>query len=299
MVTFVYAKCYYVERRELWRQLEECQASDLPWLVLGDFNVICTDAERIGGNPRALLSMREFNDCLHHCGLFDLPNTSQHLSWCNGHEGKSHSWAKLDCVLINNAFSNCYGSSQFKYLSWESLDHCPMVVYMEMYSSHGPSLFRFLNMWCLHDLFLSCVNDAWYRNDFATGLLRLAMWLKRTKVALRAWNKNVFGRVEENLQALEERLEFLEIQLQTGFSKEVETEYLATKLEIQVWENREVVRLEQIKKKWLIDGDQNTKFFESAINQRRNKGCIDKMVLTVDRTLDGVEVVHKKAIDYF
>ncbi|KAK3219916.1 hypothetical protein Dsin_013886 [Dipteronia sinensis] len=202
LVTFVYAKCSYVKRRELWRHLEESQVSDYPWLVLGDFNVIRTGAERIGGNPRPLLSMIEFNDCLHQCGLFDLLNTGQRMSWCNGHEGLSRSWAKLDRVLISNAFSTLFGSAHFKYLSRKSSDHCP---------------FRFLNMWRSHDLFLSCVEDAWIRNDSASGLLKFTIRLKRTKVALRAWNKNVFGRVGENLQALEERMEVLENQLQSGF----------------------------------------------------------------------------------
>ncbi|TXG59223.1 hypothetical protein EZV62_013796 [Acer yangbiense] len=197
LVSFVYAKCSYAERRELWRHLEENQVLDFPWVVLGDFNVIRRDAERIGGRV-------------------------------------SRSWAKLDRVLINNAFSSSYGSAHFKYLSRKYSDHCPMVVYTDTpFSLYGPSHFRFLNMWRSHDSFLSCVKDAWIRNDSASGLLKLAIRLKRTKVALRAWNKNVFRRVGENIQALEERMELLENQLQSGFSEEVEADYLTTKLEIQ------------------------------------------------------------------
>ncbi|KAK0581732.1 hypothetical protein LWI29_017271 [Acer saccharum] len=155
-------------------------------------------------------------------------------------------------------------------------------------------------MWCSHDSFLSCVKDAWIRNDSASGLLKLAIRLKRTKVALRAWNKNVFGRVGENIQALEERMELLENQLQSGFSEEVEAYYLTTKLEIQVWENRESSRLGQIaKKKWLTEGDQNSKFFHSVINQRRNKGRIDRMVLSDGRILEGAEIVHNEASVFF
>ncbi|XP_057954618.1 transmembrane 9 superfamily member 2-like [Malania oleifera] len=33
------------------------------------------------------------------------------MSWCNGHEGVARRWAKLDQVLINNAFSNLWFSS--------------------------------------------------------------------------------------------------------------------------------------------------------------------------------------------
>lgn len=79
---------------------------------------------------------------------------------------------------------------------------------------------------------MSCLALLWIRNDSVSGLLKLAAHLKRTKVALHAWNINVFGRVDANLLALEERTDILENQLQSGYSEEVDDDYLATKLEI-------------------------------------------------------------------
>ncbi|KAF5464604.1 hypothetical protein F2P56_014672, partial [Juglans regia] len=176
-----------------------------------------------------------------------------------------------------------------------------MVVFSNrLATSYGPSLFRFLNMWCLHDGFLMCVKEAWNKQDVASGLLRLAIRLKRTKLALRAWNKNVFGRVDVNIRALEERLDFLENQLQSGFSEELEDDFVATKTEINIWEKREASRLGQIaKKKWLTEGDQNSKFFHSVINQRRTKGHINKMVLDDGRVLNTAEEVHEESMDFF
>ena len=90
----------------------------------------------------------------------------------------------------------------------------------------------------------------------------------------------MFGRVDNSLKALEERLEILENHLQMGYAEDVEEDYLVTKLEINVWEKREAIRLGQIaKKKWLIEGDQNSKFFHSVVNQRRRKSHIFRMVL--------------------
>ncbi|XP_035546552.1 uncharacterized protein LOC118348611 [Juglans regia] len=213
LVTFVYAKCSYVDRRELWHDLEEWTDLDQPWLVLGDFNVIRRDLERVGGNPRPFISMLEFNDYIDHCGLLE---------------------------------------------------------------------------------------EAWNQQDTVSGLLKLSIRLKRTKIALRAWNKNVFGRVDVNIRALEERLDFLDSQLQSCFSEEIEDDFVATKTEIEIWEKREASRLGQIaKKKWLTEGDQNSKFFHSVINQRRNKGHISKMVLADGRVLCTAEEVHEEAVDYF
>ncbi|KAF5462658.1 hypothetical protein F2P56_018646, partial [Juglans regia] len=301
LVTFVYAKCSYVDRRELWHDLEEWTDLDQPWLVLGDFNVIRRDSERVGGNPRPFISMLEFNNCIDRCGLLEVSSSGQRMSWCNGHGGVSRSWAKLDRVLMNNFFANLFPSVHFNYLRRKSSDHCPMVVYSDHPAmSYGPFPFHFLNMWCSHDGFLMCVKETWNQQDTESGLLKLSIHLERTKIALRAWNKNVFGRVDVNIRALEERLDFLDSQLQSGFSKEIEDDFVATKTEIEIWEKREASRLGQIaKKKWLTEGDENSKFFHSVINQRRNKGQISKMVLADGRVLCTAEEVHEEAVAYF
>ncbi|XP_040986544.1 uncharacterized protein LOC121234610 [Juglans microcarpa x Juglans regia] len=236
---------------------------DQPWLVLGDFNVIRRDSESVGGNPRPLISMLEFNDCIDHCGLLETSSSGQNMSWCNGHGGASRSWAKLDRVLMNNAFASLFPSVHFNYLSRKSYDHCMMVVFSDhLATSYGLSPFRFLNMWCLHDGFLMCVKEAWNKQDVASGLLKLSIRLKRAKLALRAWNKNVFGKVDVNIRALEERLDFLENQLQSDFSEELEDDFVATKTEIEIWEKREASRLGQIaKKKWLTEGIKTRSFF--------------------------------------
>ncbi|XP_041016148.1 uncharacterized protein LOC121258669 [Juglans microcarpa x Juglans regia] len=155
-------------------------------------------------------------------------------------------------------------------------------------------------MWCSHDNFLSCVKEAWHRQDSASGLLKLAIRLKRTKLDLRGWNKDVFGRVERNIRALEGRLDFLDNQLQLGYSEEVVTDYLVTKIEIDAWEKREAIRLGQIaKKKWITKGDQNTKFSHSVINQRQKQGYISRMGLSDGRTLDNAEDVRSGGSEYF
>lgn len=91
VITFVYAKCNQIECRELWLSLEVFKSLVSPWLLAGDFNVICNDGESIGGNPRPLVAMEEFNGCIDSCGLMDLHAVGNYLSWCNGHTGVSRS----------------------------------------------------------------------------------------------------------------------------------------------------------------------------------------------------------------
>lgn len=45
LVTFIYANCSQVERRDLWQSLEDINVKSCPWLVVGYFNIIRNDGE--------------------------------------------------------------------------------------------------------------------------------------------------------------------------------------------------------------------------------------------------------------
>ncbi|XP_040990989.1 uncharacterized protein LOC121238224 [Juglans microcarpa x Juglans regia] len=300
MVTFVYAKCSQIERRGLWEELENVQVNESPWLVVGDFNAIRSDAERIGGNPRSLLAMTEFNGCVDTCGLVEMRFQGRMMSWCNGHVGSSRSWARLDRALVNIDFSTNFGSAFMEYLTRKSSDHCSMVVHLSLpRSSYGPSPFRFQNMWCLHESFIMFVEDVWVQLECSHGLLRLAAKLKKLKVALKTWNKNIYGRVDLTIKALEEKMELLDFQLQEARDPAVEAEFLLTKMELAEWEAREECRWAQkAKRKWLQEWglqewEQNSRVFHATVSQRWKASVVSSMRLADGTMLATPEEIHQ------
>ncbi|KAJ0081173.1 hypothetical protein Patl1_12355 [Pistacia atlantica] len=231
-ISFIYAKCNSIEHRDLWQSLELVDSNESPWLMVGDFNIIREDSERVGGHPRPITSMEDFNNCIDHCGLLDLQVMGRRLSWCNGRERHTCSWARLDRALINIHFANRFPSAFFEYLN-----HCPMLIHFQK---------------------------------------------------------------QETIKELEERLEVLESCLQGGYDKKVECDFLVTKFELDTWEQREELRLSQLeKKKWLSEGDQNTKFFHVVVNQRRKSKVISNMRLENGTILNSPEQVHQGALNYF
>lgn len=56
----MYAKYSYYEGRRLWLELENLLVLMLPWMVVGDFNCIHDDSERIWGQPRPLVAKKDF-----------------------------------------------------------------------------------------------------------------------------------------------------------------------------------------------------------------------------------------------
>lgn len=66
-------------------------------------------------------------------------------------------------------------------------------------------------------------------------MIKLAGKFKNAKTALKNWNREVFGRVDQNIKALE--LVELKETLQRGYAKEIEVDFLITKCELDCWEN--------------------------------------------------------------
>ncbi|KAG6714358.1 hypothetical protein I3842_05G199000 [Carya illinoinensis] len=297
LTSIVYAKCSYLERRALWDHLCGVSAVGIPWVVIGDFNVIRSNEERVGGNSRLRMAMDEFNCCIHSCGLIEWRLEGKQLSWCNGRQGLARSWAKLDRILVNN-----FGGAVGRLLNRRTSDHSPIVLQLSSINNrYGSSPFRFQNMWTLHLGFLTLVENTWKSSRIqGNGLEILVGKHKKLKLVLRSWNKEVFGHVDNHILKLEGKVELLEEYLQQNFSYEVDADLTMARNDLELWAHREEIRLaQQAKKGWLEEGDQNSKFFHAVIIQRRNQACVKQMRLPDGSTLDSPEMVHEGATVYF
>ncbi|XP_042950383.1 uncharacterized protein LOC122282502 [Carya illinoinensis] len=299
-ISFVYAKCLCEQRRVLWDELARESNSNDPWLVTGDFNIIANDGERRGGRPRSMVAMEEFNSWIHNCGLMELKYLGNCYSWCNGHVGNSRSWARLDRSLVDQHFLGAFPDSVMRYLPRTSSDHAPMVIsFVKCFEGYGPAPFRFQQMWVDHVDFDRCVREAWDQDDAGCALRKMVAKLKRVRVALKAWNKVVFGWTSGHIQELEARIERLDEQLQVRYEEDVELDLLASKMELDTWTNREEIRLAQCAKvRWWNHGDKNSMYFHALLNKRK-QARIMEMSLSNGTTLKTPQDIHDGAVKYF
>lgn len=70
---------------------------NLPWMSVGDFNVIAFAEERVGGSPANAKSMEEFNSSMFRCGLLSVDFDSHPFTWTN-----RTVWQHLDRALVNS-----------------------------------------------------------------------------------------------------------------------------------------------------------------------------------------------------
>ncbi|XP_075489728.1 uncharacterized protein LOC142528576 [Primulina tabacum] len=202
--SFVYAKCDYIERRQLWNSLLQVKPAQGPWLVGGDFNVVRNSSECLGSSGGRLLPMEEFNQFILDSGLVDAGFEGSSFTWTN-----KTIWKRLDRVFVSVDWGDHFHSIRVEHLIRTVSDHCPLFVSVPVFAS-GPSSFRFQSMWLRHHGFLQTVRLNWNLPCHLNGMHRLFVKLKRLKSHLKWWNKSVFGDLFAKLAEAEQAVRIAE-----------------------------------------------------------------------------------------
>lgn len=70
------------KRRESWTLLDQLsRRSNLPWLVMGDFNEIMHLGEKVGGNQRPQSQINQFWEVINKCILRDIGYVGSDFTW--------------------------------------------------------------------------------------------------------------------------------------------------------------------------------------------------------------------------
>ena len=99
-----------------------CGESDLPWVVIGDFNEIVSDVEKDGGVPHRSSQMFGFQEALDDCELVDLGYFGAPFT-CKGGEVR----CRLDRAVASPSWSDIFPAARVLHLPPIHGDHVPLV----------------------------------------------------------------------------------------------------------------------------------------------------------------------------
>ncbi|KAJ6377603.1 hypothetical protein OIU76_026557 [Salix suchowensis] len=121
-ISFVYGLHTIVARRTLWDSLRDWCIPG-PWMVLGDFNSLLSQDDKLNGSAVSMYETADLNKCCLDLGLYDLSYTGCHFSWSNGSV-----WSKLDRVLVNPHWSSLHSTA---HVHFECCDGFPYVLSLQ------------------------------------------------------------------------------------------------------------------------------------------------------------------------
>jgi len=295
----VYAPCDIRAKQQLWGSL----SVKLQLLhghkvcVCGDFNAIrCQEERRPLRGATLAQDIHNFSDFIDETGLIDLPLCGHRFTWFKG-DGTSMS--RIDRFLLSEewciTWPNCLQVALLR-----SLSDRPLQLSMDE-ENWGPRPTRMLKCWQDMPGYKKFVIERWQSFEVeGWGGYVLREKLKRIKLALKEWHsvhaRNISGKIEvlkNRLSELDEggevgELSDGEIQEMRGITTDIHS---LSRVSASIsWQQSRI--------RWLKDGDENSKYFHSALVRRRRRNAI--VSLMANGTLvEGVQPIRNAVFSHF
>ncbi|KAJ4969222.1 hypothetical protein NE237_015923 [Protea cynaroides] len=300
----IYAANDPINRGGLWNHIETLSTGvNMPWILMGDFNIVRSKDEKMGGKTINTSNTDAFNSCIVNAGLHDLRWGGCHFTWSNKQFGDKRISCKLDRVMINSFWEVEFQGSDAKFLPQGISDHSPAVITMEEPLDFGPKPFKFFNCWAANEGFLPTVKEAWARpiREGMDPLSSLMCRLKAVKEALKIWNWTCIGDVFHAAKEAEDCLSRCQAKLDKDPLNQnlMEEEKEARMRYAEASSTEESFLKQKSRNKWLKLGDRNNKFFFHSVKSNQHRSMIRSIKNDEGRMLSSPSDIKIEAESFF
>ncbi|CAM8967066.1 unnamed protein product [Rhodiola kirilowii] len=296
-ITLFYGDPKASERKHSWSLLRRLSMmSNLPWMVLGDFNEVVCDSEVKGVRSRQMWQMNNFREVLQDCGLLDLGFRGYPFTFSNRREGENEVRARLDRAVADKQWMSLFPNAVVSHYQLLASDHQLLLLDTEgSYLKRRQKLFRFEAMWMDHPDFGKVMTEFW--RDGSVASLDWLQKLKECRKVLRDWNRCKFGNVQERINELKRELDVIKC---AERNETVKKEEERISEELDSWLAREETMWQQRSRVlWLNQGDRNTKFFHARASHRKKRNWIHSLKDGQGINQSDEKVKRRIVADYF
>lgn len=242
------------------------------WCLIGDFNEILHNGEKMGGPRSSEASFVDFAAMLNACGMVELPSSGNGFTW-GGRRYDLWIQCKMDRCFGNKEWFKCFPASNQLFLEKKGSDH--RLVLVQLFSSQEKyrGSFRFDKRLLHQPLVLEAIKFAWQAPVSIFGQ-SVSQRLRRCRKSLSQWKKENDSNSLEKIQRIQREVEFEHAALHTSFYR---MSCLQREL-AQAHKDEESFWKQKCRKKWMNSGDKNTKYFHASVKAERSKNGLDKLL---------------------
>ena len=239
-VTFIYGPPDEHERNLCWQEVRRIARSiNDSWLCVGDYNDILFQDEKLGGNPRAMRKLLNFQCFVADCELMDLGFNGYRFTWRNNREGDDLIEERLDRALGNINLREKFPQLQVFNIEPIGSDHHMLLVNCCYNKKRGAKLFRFETLWTAHPDYCAVVRRSWREEtDNFSKMEQFLICLSNCRKTLSQWSKKEFPNNRKKIASLKDQLTSMRLSCRTGESLR---EMMDLKVEIEKFIDRKSV----------------------------------------------------------
>ncbi|XP_031116517.1 uncharacterized protein LOC116020174 [Ipomoea triloba] len=263
-VTFYYGFPERGRRQQAWDFLRSLKhKSDLPWMVVGDFNDIASPEEKRGIHPHPTSLIDGFNSALEDYGLFYLGMRGRRFTWERGKGTENWVEERLDRAVVGVDWCSLFPHASVLNFEVLTSDHTAIFVELEATKiARRRRSFLFENAWLTENGCKETVLESWNASCGEWFPNRL----DHCGMALKKWGGGFVKRVQSDIQNIQRRLTNL----------------------------RDGGTLTH----WLLKGDRNTKFYHLYASARKRKNRIQRLQDGTGQWVEGTDLLGV-ALNYF
>ncbi|XP_060961066.1 uncharacterized protein LOC133031553 [Cannabis sativa] len=253
--TGVYGEPNRSLRRKTWELLTTLLGrSTLPWCLMGDFNNVLNQSEKVGGQPYPVWLIEGFQEAIRLCGLRDMEMHGHPLTWEKSRDSPSCIEARLDRALVNNDWLSIFPMAKLTNLEISPSDHSPL--FLELTVPTHDYRFKFENWWTTHQGYEEIIQSCWDRMEGHN----IEEKIEECGRELLQWGKDAFGSFASRIKSCNRELK----RYKSRRDDEGKQFFYDAKKELfAVLNQRETFWKQRSKQLWLKEGDQNSNFLHS------------------------------------
>lgn len=163
------------KREKSWDFLKELKPQEgIAWCVVGDFNEIISQDEKVGGRERSEGQMTRFREGLEWAGLYDMGWIGNKFTWSNGHEDHTFIKERLDRGVANQRWMCRFMERMVEILGTQVSDHKALVLTVgglaEVFQQNRN--FKYEMSWGMEDECSKIIMEEWEKDRNERRLLK-------------------------------------------------------------------------------------------------------------------------------
>eukprot|EP00253_Pinus_taeda_P010243 PITA_10243 len=198
MITNVYGPQKLEDKLKILTSLEELRERypNIPWILVGDFNMIKSLTEKKGGTRTLGRDSIAFQNFINNMRLVDAETINGTFTWNNKRGGASQVTSKLDRFMISEDLFLRDPDMSILILPFGGSNHWPVQLEATFMGTPRNKPSRFEKVCLSHPDFTNNI-DKWWTEELpfqGTKMFMLQQRLKHIKVRLKDWNKKQYGK---------------------------------------------------------------------------------------------------------